>query len=140
MKIVINQCYGGFSLSDEAIKLYASKKGITLYPEKETFGFTTYWIVPPEDRPQKPPAAYRRENSESERIAYNKAYSRSIFSDRELSRDDPILIEVVEELEAAANGRHAELAVVEIPDDVHWIIQEYDGCEWIAEKHRTWPN
>lgn len=29
MKVVINTCYGGFSLSKEAQELYAEKKGIT---------------------------------------------------------------------------------------------------------------
>jgi hypothetical protein len=28
--------------------------------------------------------------------------------------------------------------VVEIPDGVEWEIAEYDGLEWVAEKHRTW--
>ena len=36
-------------------------------------------------------------------------------------------------------GPHAELLVVEIPDDVEWYIEEYDGREWIAERHRVWP-
>ena len=27
---------------------------------------------------------------------------------------------------------------VEIPDDVEWQIEEYDGTEHISEKHRTW--
>jgi hypothetical protein len=44
----------------------------------------------------------------------------------------------VEQLGEAANGEFAELKVVEIPDDAEWTIQEYDGDEWIAEKHRTW--
>jgi hypothetical protein len=44
----------------------------------------------------------------------------------------------VEELGEAANGSYARLKVVEIPDDVEWTIKEYDGDEWIAEKHRTW--
>jgi hypothetical protein len=30
------------------------------------------------------------------------------------------------------------LKVVEIPDGVKWQIEEYDGSEWVAEKHRTW--
>jgi len=30
------------------------------------------------------------------------------------------------------------LKVVEIPDDVEWNVQEYDGNEWVAEKHRIW--
>ena len=58
--------------------------------------------------------------------------------DIEIKRNDPILVEIVEQLGEAANGRFAELKVVEIPDDVVWGIEEYDGNEWIAEKHRTW--
>jgi len=37
-----------------------------------------------------------------------------------------------------ADGDHAELKVVEIPDDVEYLIEEYDGLEHIAEAHRTW--
>jgi hypothetical protein len=45
---------------------------------------------------------------------------------------------VVEELGDEAGDSYAELTVVEIPDDVEWTIQEYDGTEWVAEVHRTW--
>ena len=53
-------------------------------------------------------------------------------------RTDAALVQVVEELGELANGPHAELKVVEIPDDVKWQIEEYDGSEWVAEQHRTW--
>ena len=33
---------------------------------------------------------------------------------------------------------NANLKMVEIPDDVEWEIADYDGKEWVAEKHRTW--
>ncbi len=56
----------------------------------------------------------------------------------EIARDDPKLVEVVERLGEAANGAHASLRVVEIPDDVEWEIDEYDGVETIHEKHRSW--
>lgn len=56
----------------------------------------------------------------------------------ELERNDPVLIQIVEELGNTANSSYAELKVVEIPDDVEWTIQDYDGVEWIAEVHRTW--
>ena len=62
----------------------------------------------------------------------------------ELQRDDPLLVQVVEELggEAAHRGADGdelnELGVVEVPSDVEWEIHEYDGNEWVAEKHRTW--
>jgi len=48
------------------------------------------------------------------------------------------LIAVIEELGEEANGRCAEIAIVEIPDDVEWEVDEYDGKEWVAEIHRTW--
>ena len=56
----------------------------------------------------------------------------------DLARNDPTLVEVVEQLGQAANGPYAKLKVVTIPDDVEWTIMEYDGWEWVAEAHRTW--
>lgn len=55
-----------------------------------------------------------------------------------IDRDNAALVEAVETLGDAANGPYAKLKVVEIPDDVDWMIQEYDGDEWVAEVHRTW--
>lgn len=60
------------------------------------------------------------------------------FYVRDLKRDDPILIQVVETLGKEANGRYAKLKIVTIPDDVIWYIVEYDGAEMIVEKHRQW--
>jgi len=69
---------------------------------------------------------------------FNERTGTVITYDIEIKRNDPILVEIVEQLGESANGRFAELKVVEIPDDVVWGIEEYDGNEWIAEKHRTW--
>jgi hypothetical protein len=135
-KIVINVCFGGFGLSDKAMRRYAEIKGLTLYPEKRQFGFTTYWTVPEDQRPKKIEHWY--EASSEERIAYNNAHRESSIYDGDLKRDDPALVQVVEELGDKANGSCAALRVVEIPDDVDWEIDEYDGNEKIAEKHRTW--
>jgi hypothetical protein len=90
-RIVINNCYGGFGLSDRAIREYQKLAG-----------------------------------------------SSDDFADREIARDDPYLVRVVRELGMAANGSHANLKIVEVPGDVEWDIAEYDGVEWVAEKHRTW--
>lgn len=54
------------------------------------------------------------------------------------NRADPKLVECVETLGDIASGHLAELKVVEIPDDVDWYIDEYDGVEWVAERHRIW--
>jgi len=58
--------------------------------------------------------------------------------DRLEDRDDAQLIQIVEEMGQDAAGANAWLKIVSIPDDVEWIIQEYDGMEWIAEKHKSW--
>ena len=94
MKVVINNCYGGFSLSDAGIARYLELKGI--------------------------------------------GWPNADFYDRDIPRDDAALIRVVEELGDAANGACADLKIVEVPDDVDWYIEEYDGNEWVAERHRTW--
>jgi len=61
------------------------------------------------------------------------------WSDHDLLRDDPVLVRVVDELGGdAAGGAAADLKVVTIPADVSWTIQDYDGLEWVAERHRTW--
>lgn len=60
------------------------------------------------------------------------------FHDREIERYDPLLVEIVEQLGDKANGKCAELAIVEVPDGIKWLLEEYDGKEWIAEVHRTW--
>ena len=113
MKVVINADYGGFSLSDDAIREYAKRKGITLVEEKnERWGDITF---------------YKDSVSED-----------NYFNERELERNDSVLVEVVELLKDKANGRFACLKVIEIPEDVDWYIEEYDGNEWVAEKHRTW--
>ena len=54
----------------------------------------------------------------------------------DLPRDCPVLVSMVES--GKVNGVFSDLKVVEIPDDVEWQIDEYDGNEWVAEKHRTW--
>ena len=113
MKLVINKCYGGFSLSERAIELYFKKKGMNLVIETNSrFGLKHYYI--------------------------NEVSDDNYFYDRELLRDDPILVEVVEELGEDADGDYAQLKIVEIPDDIEWSVYGCCGSEWVAEKHRTW--
>ena len=54
------------------------------------------------------------------------------------NRADPLLVAAVEALGEKANGKCARLCVTEIPDSIDWEIDDYDGMERIAEKHRTW--
>jgi hypothetical protein len=140
MKVVINKCYGGFGLSHQAVMRYFEIKGITVYPEqgKDYWKFWTYWTVKPEDRIESKEGDEFYKISIEDRRAYNEAHSAQTIYERDIERDDPALVQAVEELGAVACGAHAELVVVEIPDGVEWCIEEYDGMEHVAEKHRTW--
>jgi len=140
MKIVINTCYGGFSLSDEAVILYAEKKGIEVTSvEGMGMGGSIFFKCKAEDLPQILKKEYLKLSDEERRGPYTEAYSKiGTLSSREVERNDPHLIEVVEELGAKADGAFASLKIVEIPDEVKWQVEEYDGAEWIAEEHRTW--
>ena len=136
-KIVINNCYGGFGLSEAGMQAYAARKGLTLYPEKDVL-FTRYWTVPPEQRVTQIKNEQWAKITTAELSAYSKAYASQTINHIYFSRDDPDLVAVVEELGNLANGLHADLKVVEIPDGVVWKIANYDGLEHVAEVHRTW--
>jgi hypothetical protein len=139
-KIVINTCYGGYGLSEEAVLLIAKEKGLTLYAEPSHFGLgiVNYFTVPKEARVKDADATQWREMSMVERQAHNAAYDAQTFNADSIKRDDPLLIKAVETLGAKAAGNYAELKIVEIPDGVDWEISEYDGKEHVAQKHSTW--
>lgn len=129
-KIVINRCYGGYYLSHEAVMRYAELIGLKLYHE-ESFGVGyMYYLVPVEE--------YRKKEKEKiQNGDFGKNYNLH-FSPYSIPRDDERLIQVIEELKEKANAKYSDLKIVEIPDDVEWMIEEYDGKEWVAEKHRVW--
>ena len=139
MKLVINKCHGGFGLSHEATLAYLNKCGIQFWaePNEHILVGSTYYLVPPEERIQGNPVDWYSMTLEQRR-AHNKAYSETVFYSRDIARKDANLVSVVLELGEAANGSHARLKIVEIPDDVEWQIENYNGLEWVAEKHRTW--
>ena len=91
-RIVINDCFGGYGLSEDALEEY---KRMACIEDPE-------------------------------------------FTDQDIDRDDTYLVRLVEEWGERAEDNFAQLKIVDIPADVDWIIQEYDGHEWIAERHRTW--
>lgn len=114
-KIVVNGCFGGFGLSEAAVARYAEIAGITLYPRQD-MGFTAWYRVPYEE--------YQAMDSYE---AKNEAY----FSVNDLSRTDPVLVQVVEELGAEANDSFADLYIVELPAGTQYRIDEYDGREHV---------
>ena len=117
MKIVINDCFGGFGLSDAAFEKFLDRKGIAWEKQHRVdYDWHEYY--------------HAGHLGEDEHFLY----SREMTEDR----SDPDLVAVVEEMGKLAHGEYSVLKVVEIPDGVKWHISEYDGFEHIAEDHRTW--
>jgi hypothetical protein len=111
IKVAINKCYGGFSISEkviEELRRLGAHKGM----------LEEYCLI---DGDEEKEAGFERPGE----IGY---------------RSHPLLIQALENLseEEDRDNDCAEIKIVEIPDDVEVYIQDYDGNEWIAEKHRTW--
>jgi hypothetical protein len=142
MKVVINRCYGGFGISHEGMMRLFEIKGQKVWPELDDgnyWKYWTYWTVSPEDRPESKEGDAFYAMSMEDRRAYNKVQSELTVYYRDIPRNDPALVQMVEELGSdKASGKHSELVVVEIPDDVAWEISEYDGMERVHESHRSW--
>lgn len=142
VEVVVNRCCGGFGLSDKATRLFAEKKGITLYSNEGEYGLIHYYTVPVEEYE----ALSREYGSIRAKYGFDDPRARELhqkisavyFYDRDYDRDDSALVDVVRELGEDAAGEFAELEIVEIPDDVDWFIDEYNGVEAIRERHRSW--
>lgn len=148
-RVVINACFGGFSLSHDGERAYLERQG------KQAFFYTDdrNSAPRPSDRdlvriddldPSSYLLTYTSTRDFGIRVDHATFWGDGnktpewYFNDRDLKRDDPDLVAVVEDLGHKADGTHANLEVVEIPDDVQWQIEEYDGLEHVAEAHRTW--
>jgi hypothetical protein len=127
MKVVINQCHGGFGLSKEAFEWLMKNKGWTLTEYSE------------DGRGYKDPEAKIVKHPSFRGDGTFEYYMVNDRSDNE-TRTNPDIIEVVKKLKKKANGMCASLGIVEIPDnlDGNWEIGEYDGSEWVQEVHRRW--
>jgi hypothetical protein len=132
MKVVINTCFGGYSLSKKAIELYIEKSGLELFCHKNsyyTIPYNQYKLLLDEEQ-----RLYREKSSDYKGYPSNK-YA---WNSGSIERHNAVLVKVIEELKEQANGKYAKLKVVEIPDDIEYQIQDYDGSEHISEVHRTW--
>jgi hypothetical protein len=132
-KVVFNNCYGGFSLSKEACQRYWDIKGQQVWIEDnkpKIMNIFTVWLVSPAERIKHKSTKEFHAMSMDERIAYNRAQSEQTWYDRDVSRHDPVLVQVVEELGKKANGDHANLQI-EIVEGLY-RIDEYDGNETVV--------
>jgi hypothetical protein len=130
IKVIYNAAYGGFNVSDIAIKRYAELKGFILYPESNDI-FTTYWIVPPEARKGILEGEDWYHASLDERMQSNKAHKAMVLGPYEFDREDQTLVQVIEELGKAASGLAATLMIAELVPGTRYRITEYDGYETI---------
>jgi len=140
MKIVINRCFGGFGISIAGIRRYAEIKGIVLYPFKFTDGNRDADVenviqITWEDALTE--KSYYVHFSKTP-IVNNKYANGSYWYHRDIERNDPALVQTVEEMGDDVNGDSSKLRIVEIPDDVKWEIEDYDGQESVHEQHRSW--
>jgi hypothetical protein len=131
MKVVINGDYGGFGLSEETIDRYIELAGLKLYKHKDAeWNSTSYYTVPYDE--------YEKVHREDKKTGNYRDSNALCWTHYDIARNDPILVQVVEEMGEKVNSVYSSLKVVDIPDDIEWQIEEYDGWEHVAEKHRTW--
>lgn len=127
MKLVIESS-STFGLSPKAMKLWAAKKGIDLYPY--SYDLSDY-------------SKQRRVNWDDEDIesyCSTKRWSdQNEIVDWGIDRGCPHLIETVSELGGDVASQFGCLKIIEIPDGVDYIIVENGmGGGSVHEKHRVW--
>ena len=141
MKIVVNRCFGGFGLSMKAIRRLAELKGHPVYfyiQSKYSFRDGVDEFKRVEDESEVRLCVHAVKNDLGDTCDNATINDADFMNDRDIERNDPDLVKVVEELGEEANGQFAELDITEIPDDVNWEIGEYDGMEHVDEVHRRW--
>ena len=135
-KVILNKCFGGFGLSKEAYELYSKKKGISV------FHYT-------QENLKKEIYTYATDDNRTFDFYFTKDFGDNVYiSDEDFKeyflnldekfREDKTLIEVVEELGEKANAFYSNLKIVEIPDDLDYVIDNYDGIETLRQKVKEW--
>lgn len=142
MKIVLNGCYGGFSLSYEAMVVYWHARCRDLYFYRDISVYDGYSKVHKYERISLADIQRSRNTwtgyiycTTEDQGEYIFNFPENVVSDRDIERTDPILISVVETMGSeAASGRFAKLYIEEIPNGTQYKIDEYDGLEELITK------
>lgn len=131
-KIIINKCYGGFGFSPEVFKWLVKNKG--------------WKAVEINDQTPSMHDEFKQFLTDNNADCYY--YSRSKYQmlngkyyeneDKHCKRTDPDLIEAVEKLGPRASGELSSLKIVQIPANIKWEIDDYDGIESVHEAHESW--
>lgn len=147
MYIALNKCFGGFSLSKEAKIMYMEQKYHKFYiyhyhdDEANRVSLEDFKLI---------------EHIDDDLFYYitKKNYGDNVYLDRTVIEDafedidslkfrsDKVLIDVIRKLGKKANGRFADIKLVNVPKELceenKLYIDEYDGLETLHENHRIW--
>ena len=104
MKVLVNRCYGGYGISPKAFNAYMRKKNIFFTECDED----NYPVCKLEDG--------------------------STFHGHDIERNDPLLVQVFEELGSEEfSGFCSNIGIETVPDNTFYSIHEYDGMEYIDQ-------
>lgn len=135
MKIVLNECYGGFGLSYYAQALYLIASGHTPYFYVDVSSYDDYQKQHRYKRITLEEANTLKHKffiycSTTDQGTHIDHFPDNIVNFKNLDRTDPILISVVETMGPEhASGRFARLNIIEVPDGTLYKIDYYDGLE-----------
>lgn len=122
-KYVINDCFGGFGLSQKALEYLRDKKGWRVAPREKTNNMYHSDVLKLIEEGYR---LYEHDSSIIGPLVELESRSELTF------RADPDIVEVVEKLGAEANDRCSYLKVIECPiapDSNLLEIDDYDGVE-----------
>lgn len=137
-KVVICSGLFDFRLSEKQIDLYIQYSGLKVYKRllaDDYFGKDFEYSSIPFNEFDK----IRQHERNNDLLSTESNKHR--FRPEDIKRDDPHLVRVVEETigDVGVIDFDPELRIVEIPEDVEFEMDRYEGCpEIIREVSRTW--
>jgi hypothetical protein len=125
-RVVYNACFGGFGFHEEAVQ----------------------WVRQNEDKLKD---EYDEEDVAeiADSTLSGETYSDgsgpkqdyiNYITDTDVSRDNELLADIVShetEYTGQYNGDHSKLQVAEVPDNIEWALERYDGQETVKEATQT---
>ncbi len=135
MKVAVNKCYGGFSLSKAAVIWLAERGFEPATKELNEIEATVKKLGTKDIDSLDVHSAQSWRDNTSEFMGYSWHHWND---DEPAFRSHPLVVECIETLGDKADGSCAAIEIVEVPDGIDFIIDEYDGLEQVAEAHRTW--
>lgn len=114
--VAVNKEHGGFSISQEVVDILKEnniKMDLSGQEDSSFFPISEYGY-----------------------FVHNKTF----FIESDNYHECRTFFPLIEAIRKAKNpnGKLSHIEIVEIPDDIKWYIDDYDGFEIVREEHRTW--